>query len=624
MGIPDKTSTASLRKAMPGKSRWPAGPTKPAGATDPARSLTRAMSTWPHRQQRQHRQHPPHGARFVALWIAALSLGAAVQAQPAAAAPDLGPDSATAGADDRENPPRRIVSGWLPHWSMPDSMTSLRAHADLWSGASPFWYRMRDEITVVPHRGAGDTRVVEELRRLGIPVLPSVTESMDAATMAGLLRDPDRRAAQVRTLVDLVRDNGYDGVDLDYEAMNFGGTAEQKAAVRSGFPTLLRELDEALGDRELAVSVPARLRAEDRNWPVYDYPAIAPSVDRFRVMAYNKTYAGGSPGAVAPAGWVEDVIRYTVKVVPPGKVEVGVPLYGYDWPADRNAGDGWGKAQTLTTYNDAEAVRAASGARRQWSDPDGTPFFTYSRDGVDHVVWYNDAHSVSAKLGLVGRYGLRGLVFWYPGREDPTLWPAVRDYALQRRAELTATAPARLVYGPRAEVTGRLTTRDGTPVPGRRVTVWRRSAGAAGWSVLGTAETSDSGQVSMSFLPRYNGEVRLSSPGSWNLAPGSSPPVPTLVAYRVTGRYDQATVPLGTQVRLRGTAAPARPGTRVVRQRWAAGRWVTVGTAPVAADGDYLFAFGWNVRGRELFRVVAPATRANTTGYSQALALTVV
>lgn len=35
--------------------------------------------------------------------------------------------------------------------------------------------------------------------------------------------DYAQRAAHVAALVDLVTANGFDGIDLDYEAMNFGG-----------------------------------------------------------------------------------------------------------------------------------------------------------------------------------------------------------------------------------------------------------------------------------------------------------------------------------------------------------------------------------------------------------------
>ena len=74
--------------------------------------------------------------------------------------------------------------------------------------------------------------------------------------------DCAQRAAHVAALVDLVTANGFDGIDLDYEAMNFGGTATDKASARNGFVTLVRELGAAL-DRQgrlLSVTVGARIK----------------------------------------------------------------------------------------------------------------------------------------------------------------------------------------------------------------------------------------------------------------------------------------------------------------------------------------------------------------------------
>ena len=95
-----------------------------------------------------------------------------------------------------------------------------------------------------------------------------------------------QRAAHVAALVDLVTANGFDGIDLDYEAMNFGGTATDKASARNGFVTLVRELGAAL-DRQgrlLSVTVGARTRVDDPNWSVFDYAGIGPAADRFRIM----------------------------------------------------------------------------------------------------------------------------------------------------------------------------------------------------------------------------------------------------------------------------------------------------------------------------------------------------
>jgi len=532
----------------------------------------------------------------------------------------------TANADSS---PRRIVNGWLPYWSMPNALTSVSQSADLWAEGSPVWYQVTGATAIVPHTGAGDVTVVDALRSRGIKVVPTVAESLNAAGMAALLSDPVQRAAHVRALVGLVTANGYDGIDLDYESMNFGGTSADKAAVRGGFVTLVGELGAALHaqGRLLSVSVGPRTRADDPNWSVHDYAGLAPSVDRFRVMAYNYHWGGGPPGAIAPVWWVDKVIGYAVTAVPASKIEVGAPLYGYDWPADPTQPDGYGTA-TGRTYAQAEALRIQYGATRQWSSvdelgrPTAAPWFTYTTPaGVRHVLWYNDADATRAKMTFIEKYRLRGLVFWSAGYEDARQWSVLRDYATQKSTTLAVRAPAVVTYGTRITVSGRLATTSGAPVPGQKILLQWRAAGSTTWQTRATATTSATGTVAFGSTPGTNGAYRLVAPASWSYLPSTSPAVTTLVRWRVSAAFDDATVTRGTTVRLRGGVAPLRPGTAVRRQRYANGSWVTVGSTTVRSDGTYAFSFTWSTAGTYVYRVVVPGTALNATSYSQTLKL---
>ena len=48
-----------------------------------------------------------------------------------------------------------------------------------------------------------------------------------------------------------------------------------------------------------------------------------------------------------------------------------------------------------------------------------SPYFFYSEDGVEHVVWFEDARSINAKLSLVNEYGFRGALYWNLNRPNP-------------------------------------------------------------------------------------------------------------------------------------------------------------------------------------------------------------
>ena len=517
--------------------------------------------------------------------------------------------------------PRRIVNGWLPYWSMSASLNSVTANADLWAEASPFWYRATGAATIAQQPGAGDAAVIGALRTSGITVVPTVTAGLDAAGMAMILADQTQRAAHVSALVDLVTANGFDGVDLNYEAMNFGGTATDKASVRGGFVTLVRELGAALDaqGRMLSVTVGARTRADDPNWSVFDYSGIAPWVDRFRIMTYDYHWRGGSPGAVAPLSWVTTVLTYAVTAVAPSKIEVGVPLYGYDWPADPTQPDGYGTAVTRNNQQ-AEALRAQYGALRQWSTADAAPSFAYTAaDGVKHVVWYNDADATAAKMTLIGKYGLRGLAFWTVGYEDTRQWASLRSYAIQKSTKLTITAPTAVTYGTAVAVAGTLTTTSGAGAGGQKVVLQWRPTGSTTWRTVASGTTSSTGAVSLRYTPTSNGSFRLSAPTSWSYLASVSASVSTQVRWRASASLADATVSRGTTIRLTGKVAPIRTGTTVRRQRYVNGVWTTVASTAVRSDGTYGFLFTWSTAGTYTYRVVVPATSLNATGNSATL-----
>lgn len=527
------------------------------------------------------------------------------------------------GSAVADSAPRRIVAGWIRPAPYADAaLTSITGNADLWSEVSPFWYSVTGPTQI---DGTDDPAVASALRDLGLPIMPTVTESLNAPQMRALLASTAMRTGLRDRLVALVTDNGYNGVDLDFESMNFGGTSSDKTAIATSFVAFLTELKTTLHAHggSLSVTVGPRTSATDPNWAVFDYARIGATVDRFRVITYDNHYRGGDPGAIAPLPWVESVVTYTVGVVSPGKVQVGVPLYGYDWPTD-GAHHSTGTAASLSTYELTEALRVSVGATRQYSTTDAAPHFTYTDIlGTVHEVWYNDEQSTRAKMTLVGKYRLKGMAFWHVAGEDVRQWPAIRSYAIQKSTTLSASAPSAVTYGTTLTVTGKLTaTTGGGAVSGATVHLQRNTGGT--WTTVGSpATTSSSGQVSFSYTPAVNGQFRLVADSSWAYAGRTSTAATTSVRWKVTAAFTGSTVRRGTKAVLKGTVGPARAGTRVERQRLVDGSWVLVAATTTSSTGSYSFSFTWKTAGKFSYRVVAPGTSKNATGTSPTRTLSV-
>ena len=70
-------------------------------------------------------------------------------------------------------------------------------------------------------------------------------------------------------------------------------------------------------------------------------------------LAWGYTY--GPPMAVAPINQVRRVVEYAVTEIPSGKIDLGIPNYGYDWPLPFVQGQS--KAQSISNQYAVELAR---------------------------------------------------------------------------------------------------------------------------------------------------------------------------------------------------------------------------------------------------------------------------
>ncbi|MEU1816899.1 glycosyl hydrolase family 18 protein [Streptomyces roseifaciens] len=364
------------------------------------------------------RRHAAVLTGFIALLSALLPAPA-----PSTAATAIATATATTGPPASRASEQRTVSAWLPFWEAGAYQDAL-AHADQLHTVSPFWYEATAADRIEEHAGAGDRAVIDGLHRAGIKVVPTVTESLDAAAMARLTGDPKSRAAHVETLVRLATGRPYDGLDLDYEKMNETHLAPAAVEqVRTGFNSLVTEVCSRLHalHKECTAAVFPRTATRDEG-PVYDYAHLGRTLDRLRIMGYNLHNALDPPGPLSSPAWYEDILRYATARVPARKIEMGIPAYGWDHRVGDSA------RATHRTSREAEALRQRVGAPYALDSGSGTPHFTYTEDGRQREVWYQDARGIAAHLPVLRKYGVEHTALWALDFEDPQLWPALAGF----------------------------------------------------------------------------------------------------------------------------------------------------------------------------------------------------
>lgn len=253
-----------------------------------------------------------------------------------------------------------------------------------------------------------------ELIRLGlnygakpVMVLSSITEDggFSSERVSMLLNDMAFQERVLNNAVAVMLRKGYVGMDVDFEYI--------PKADSEAFLAFLSNAHGKLAANGLFLNTDLAPKSSPGQsgllYEAHNYPAIGAIVDSVLLMTYEWGYTYGPPMAVAPIGPVRDVVEYAVSEIPPEKIFMGIPNYGYDWTLPFE--QGISKAENIG--NQGAVQRAARyGAEIQFSESAMSPFFNYSTGGVRHVVWFEDVRSIEAKLALSDEYNLMGVGYW--------------------------------------------------------------------------------------------------------------------------------------------------------------------------------------------------------------------
>lgn len=294
----------------------------------------------------------------------------------------------------------------------------LSAQLPYMSFLTPFTYGIDASGSLLP---LNDGVLLEEARRLGTAPLmhlstltESDTFSSDRAVM--VLTDQALQERLIQQILAAITSKGYRGLDVDFEYI--------PGAQREAYAAFIRRLRELLAPMGLPVIVALAPKTSAQQpgllYEAHDYALLGAAADFVLLMTYEWGYTAGPPMAVAPLPNVRQVLDYAVTEIPREKIYLGIPNYGYDWPLPFV--EGRTRARSLSNQEAVEmAVRY--GVEIQFDETAQSPWFDYTApDGTPHVVWFEDARSMSAKLRLIEEYSLYGAGYWNLMRPYPQGW----------------------------------------------------------------------------------------------------------------------------------------------------------------------------------------------------------
>lgn len=368
------------------------------------------------------------------------------------------------------------VSGWLPYWRAATSSADVLPHLNKLTEINPFGYTVKLDGTLYDAANLNSATstyapLIAAARAQHVRVIPTVMWS-DTNSIDRILSNPTLRAQHVAAIVAMVKQNNFDGVDIDYEG--------KKASDKDAFAAFLKQLYKAIGTKWVRCTIEARTPPADLNTTTpldqfqyaNDLPSINKYCDRVSVMTYDqesvdKTLNNASGNSiyapVADPAWITKVINLMKKDIAPSKLEMGVATYGYEYDITPYANHSGYIYDLLWSFNPKYATQIAASfgitpKRNSVGEmafsytptttpavlPSGTspatptsPAHTASLGtavaeaattntalpGTFRYMTWSDSTTIAQKVALAKKLGIRGVaIFKFDGGEDQNMW----------------------------------------------------------------------------------------------------------------------------------------------------------------------------------------------------------
>ena len=524
-----------------------------------------------------------------------------------------------------ENPPRKIFTGWIPYYSMKTSLPDVLNNADIIKEVMPFWYTLKfdgkNKVPVVTdlYTPANPSVPIDQpltaLRGAGFSIIPTITDGTSKLVLAGLLKSPTSRTQIVNAIMNLIRTNNFDGIDLDFEGFAFVDENTTWKSTAPNWVAFVKELSAALKaeNKLLSVSSPYVLNPNEKQkgYFVYAWADIAPFIDRLRIMTYD--YSVAKVGPIGPLAWTERTVKYAVSIMPASKVYIGVPGYGRDWVTAVNGVCPSNLASTVkvgakaATFVMRNAVSLAQtyGATPTFNEQFGESTFTYSKTyngqtatglatscTATRTAWYQDARAREMRAAMVDKYRLGGITAWTFGMQEPLATEAVRNVAKQIAPDQVTVqsnvGTSTLEYGNPVVISATLSIKDKSPLPNIPVRIEGKTASETVWRQLATATTDADGKIEKAILLGKSTTIRVYSEPTWERSEGVS--AETEVTINRTMMISvPGTVRSNEPLLLSGSIRPRTAGAMVQPEKLVGKEWRPLGQA-VATDAQGAFA----------------------------------
>jgi spore germination protein len=262
--------------------------------------------------------------------------------------------------------------------------------------------------------GDDDTEIIKVAREYGVAPIMSLSTLTyqgkgNIEVVNSILYNEENQNKHIDSILNILSTKDYYGLNISIAHLNQDN--------RLAYEAYISRLSKRLTEKGYIVFVTITPRViisfNEITFEKVDYSELGTTATALLLLSYGWGYSVGPPSATTPAYVVREILNYSVSLIPPEKIYIGLSTIGYDWQLPYIIGIT--KANSLNT--DAAIILASNvGATILYDDNSEAPYYEYidysTETPIQHIVWFKDARSIDALVKFVPEYGIQGVSIW--------------------------------------------------------------------------------------------------------------------------------------------------------------------------------------------------------------------
>ena len=215
----------------------------------------------------------------------------------------------------------------------------------------------------------------------------------DTELLYKLLENKEKRQNHIDTILDMTLQNGFDGIEIDYEAI------KDDMTLWNLFLTFVTELQNEAKLQNIKVRIVLEPSAPLDKISFPDGP-------EYVMMCYNLYGYGTEAGPKANKEFLLKMSKLVKKL--PEPINMALSNGGFDFAAD-------GAVSQLTEKECVELLNASGQDMRRDADSMDVVFTYTAEDGISHEVWYADNETLQYWMDTLSANGYHRYSIWRLG-----------------------------------------------------------------------------------------------------------------------------------------------------------------------------------------------------------------